>query len=74
MNTNTGTVTPQSKTKMLVINGLFMLALAGGTLGFLPFNFYPAKIFMGDGGSLFLGFMLATLSVEIGRASCRERV
>ena len=40
-----------------------MLALAGGTLGFLPFNFYPAKIFMGDGGSLFLGFMLATLSV-----------
>ncbi|MCI8608967.1 MAG: undecaprenyl/decaprenyl-phosphate alpha-N-acetylglucosaminyl 1-phosphate transferase [Firmicutes bacterium] len=40
-----------------------MLALAGGALGYLPFNFYPAKIFMGDGGSLFLGFMLATLSV-----------
>ncbi|HKM28215.1 MAG TPA: MraY family glycosyltransferase [Anaerovoracaceae bacterium] len=40
-----------------------MLALAGGTLGFLPFNFYPAKIFMGDGGSLFLGFMLGTLSI-----------
>lgn len=40
-----------------------MLALAGGALGFLPFNFYPSKIFMGDGGSLYLGFMLATLSV-----------
>ncbi|MBQ1228687.1 MAG: undecaprenyl/decaprenyl-phosphate alpha-N-acetylglucosaminyl 1-phosphate transferase [Firmicutes bacterium] len=40
-----------------------MLALAGGALGFLPFNFYPAKIFMGDGGSLYLGFMLATLSI-----------
>ena len=40
-----------------------MLALAGGILGFLPFNFYPAKIFMGDGGSLFLGFMLSTLSI-----------
>ena len=40
-----------------------MLAVAGGTLGFLPFNFYPAKIFMGDGGSLFLGFMMASLSV-----------
>jgi len=39
-----------------------MLALAGGCLGFLPKNFYPAKVFMGDGGSLFLGFMLATLS------------
>lgn len=42
---------------------LAMLALAGGCLGFLPFNFYPAKIFMGDGGSLFLGFMIAALSV-----------
>ncbi|MEE0740874.1 MAG: MraY family glycosyltransferase [Emergencia sp.] len=42
---------------------LAMLALAGSCLGFLPFNFYPAKIFMGDGGSLFLGFMIAVLSV-----------
>lgn len=40
-----------------------MLALAGGALGFLPFNFHPAKIFMGDSGSLYLGFMLATLSI-----------
>lgn len=39
-----------------------MLALAGACLGFLPRNFYPAKIFMGDGGSLYLGFMLSTLS------------
>lgn len=40
-----------------------MLAIAGAACGFLPFNFNPAKIFMGDGGSLFLGFMLAGLSV-----------
>ncbi len=40
-----------------------MLAIAGSALGFLPFNFNPAKIFMGDGGSLFLGFMLAGISV-----------
>lgn len=40
-----------------------MLALAGATIGFLPYNFYPAKIFMGDGGSLYLGFMLATISI-----------
>ncbi|HZK88281.1 MAG TPA: MraY family glycosyltransferase [Anaerovoracaceae bacterium] len=40
-----------------------MLAIAGGALGFLPFNFHPAKIFMGDGGSLFLGFMLAAFSI-----------
>ncbi|MCL2437158.1 MAG: undecaprenyl/decaprenyl-phosphate alpha-N-acetylglucosaminyl 1-phosphate transferase [Clostridiales bacterium] len=43
---------------------LSMLALAGGALGFLPYNFNPAKIFMGDSGSLFLGFMLAVLSIE----------
>lgn len=41
-----------------------MLSLAGGALGFLPYNFYPATIFMGDGGSLFLGFMLSTLSIS----------
>lgn len=40
-----------------------MLAIAGGALGFLPYNFNPAKIFMGDGGALFLGFMLAGTSV-----------
>ena len=40
-----------------------MLALAGGALGFLPYNFYPARIFMGDGGSLFLGFLLSTMSI-----------
>lgn len=39
---------------------VIMLAIAGGAIGFLPYNFNPAKIFMGDGGSLFLGFMLAT--------------
>lgn len=42
---------------------LCLLAVAGGSLGFLPYNFYPAKTFMGDGGSLFLGFMIANLSI-----------
>lgn len=39
-------------------------ALAGAGFGFLPYNFNPAKIFMGDTGALFLGFMLACISVE----------
>src|SRR3954466_1890126 len=39
------------------------MAFAGTLLGFLIFNFYPAKIFMGDTGSLFLGFLLACFSV-----------
>lgn len=38
--------------------------VAGSCLGFLPFNFNPAKIFMGDTGALFLGFMLAAISIE----------
>jgi UDP-GlcNAc:undecaprenyl-phosphate GlcNAc-1-phosphate transferase len=40
-------------------------SLAGASIGFLFYNFKPAKIFMGDSGSLFLGFTLAYLSVSI---------
>ena len=40
------------------------IALMGSCFGFLPFNFNPAKIFMGDTGLTFLGFMLATLSIQ----------
>ena len=40
------------------------IALMGSCFGFLPFNFNPAKIFMGDTASTFLGFMLATLSIQ----------
>jgi UDP-N-acetylmuramyl pentapeptide phosphotransferase/UDP-N-acetylglucosamine-1-phosphate transferase len=40
-------------------------ALAGGLLGFLRFNFNPAKIFMGDSGSLTIGFLFAVLAIEL---------
>ena len=43
---------------------LIGLALMGSCFGFLPYNFNPAKIFMGDTGSTFLGYMLAVLSVQ----------
>lgn len=43
--------------------GIAAAAVAGGCLGFLPYNFNPAKIFMGDTGSMFLGYTLACLSV-----------
>ena len=39
-------------------------ALAGSALGFLPHNFNPAKIFMGDAGAMFLGFALAAVSMQ----------
>ncbi len=38
-------------------------ALAGSLLGFLPYNWYPSRIFMGDAGSLFVGYMIGTLTV-----------
>ncbi len=41
------------------------MALLGAALGFLLFNFHPAKIFMGDAGSYFLGLLLAVLGLEL---------
>lgn len=40
-------------------------AVLGACLGFLRFNFKPAKIFMGDAGALFLGFLLAVLGIQL---------
>jgi len=47
------------------------LSLLGGVLGFIPHNFNPASIFMGDTGSLFLGFMCATLILMLGEVDGR---
>lgn len=43
---------------------LISIAIAGSALGFLPYNFNPAKIFMGDTGSMFLGYALAAISIQ----------
>jgi len=45
---------------------ILCLILAGSALGFLVWNFHPAKIFLGEGGSLFLGFMLGVLAIISG--------
>jgi UDP-GlcNAc:undecaprenyl-phosphate GlcNAc-1-phosphate transferase len=52
---------------MMVSEGIVaivMAALAGACIGFMPYNLNPAKIFMGDTGSTFLGFILATMSIQ----------
>lgn len=49
----------QGQTFMVFI----LLALAGAALGFLLHNFHPSKLFMGDSGSLFLGYMFACLTI-----------
>jgi UDP-N-acetylmuramyl pentapeptide phosphotransferase/UDP-N-acetylglucosamine-1-phosphate transferase len=46
--------------------GAVALALAGACLGFLVFNFYPARIFLGEGGSLLCGFLLGSLAIVSG--------
>ncbi|MGW1677756.1 glycosyltransferase family 4 protein [Saccharopolyspora sp. NPDC002376] len=43
---------------------LIAAAIAGACLGFLPYNFQPAKLFMGDSGSMLIGLMLATASTS----------
>lgn len=46
--------------------GIISIALTGAVLGFLFFNFHPAKIFMGTSGSMFLGFTLAVIAIFSG--------
>ena len=46
--------------------GLASAALAGGLLGYLIWHFYPAKVFMGDTGSLFMGGMVVGLAFQVG--------
>ncbi len=55
---------------LAIMNGQVLVAslgaaVLGASLGFLRWNFKPAKIFMGDGGAMFLGFMIATLGIKL---------
>jgi len=45
--------------------GLLSAALLGACIGFLVYNFNPASIFMGDSGSLFIGFVLAAIGIKV---------
>ena len=46
-----------------MVSAILLAAVVGGCIGFIPYNFNPAKIFMGDTGSNFLGFILAAISI-----------
>jgi UDP-GlcNAc:undecaprenyl-phosphate GlcNAc-1-phosphate transferase len=54
-----------------MVRVIVCLALMGGVLGFLPFNRYPAKIFMGDAGSMLLGFVVAAMMMMFARQAPR---
>ena len=45
------------------------ISLAGATLGFLRYNFHPARMFLGDSGSMLLGFLIGALSILAGRTT-----
>ncbi|MGX7352838.1 glycosyl transferase, group 4 family protein [Enterococcus canis] len=47
-----------------VIISIMIFALVASIIGFFPFNFYPATIYLGDTGALFLGFMIAVFSLQ----------
>src|ERR1041384_5406405 len=49
--------------KQLKLAGVLSCLLSGSCLGFLPYNFSPAKVFMGDGGALGIGFLLGGITV-----------
>ena len=49
---------------IVIYTSIITIALAGATLGFLPFNFNPAKIFMAESGAAFLGFTLSVISIQ----------
>ena len=64
---------------LAILNGQVLVALLGAavfgaSLGFLRWNFKPAKIFMGDGGAMFLGFMVATLGLKLRLAHTPQAI
>ncbi len=53
--------------------GLIALSFAGSALGFLPFNFNPAKIFLGDAGSMFIGYFLSSMGILMAKYAVLTR-
>ncbi len=47
----------------MALIGLISLSFAGSTFGFLPYNFNPARIFLGDAGSMFIGYFLSSMGI-----------
>ena len=55
------------------IIGLMSMTFAGSVLGFLPYNFNPAKIFLGDAGSMFIGYFLSTMGLLSGNLMAHSK-
>ncbi len=57
------TNTTSSNQSAMALIALISLSFAGSTFGFLPYNFNPAKIFLGDAGSMFIGYFLSSMGI-----------
>ncbi len=57
-----------------ILSSIALTALIGAHLGFLKYNYPPARIYMGDTGSLFSGFLLATIAINISYASLEKPI
>jgi UDP-GlcNAc:undecaprenyl-phosphate/decaprenyl-phosphate GlcNAc-1-phosphate transferase len=57
------TNTTSSNQNAMALIALISLSFAGSTFGFLPYNFNPARIFLGDAGSMFIGYFLSSMGI-----------
>ncbi len=65
-------ITSSNGNEMALI-GLIALSFSGSVLGFLPFNFNPAKIFLGDAGSMFIGYFLSSMGILMAKYAVLTR-
>ncbi|MGI6197989.1 MAG: MraY family glycosyltransferase [Candidatus Cloacimonadaceae bacterium] len=61
------TSTTQTNQEAMAFIGLISLSFAGSVFGFLPYNFNPARMFLGDAGSMFIGYFLSSLGILMAR-------
>jgi len=61
------TTTTQTNQEAMALIGLISLSFAGSVFGFLPYNFNPARIFLGDAGSMFIGYFLSSMGILMAR-------
>ena len=55
--------TTQANLEGMALMGLISLSFAGSSFGFLPYNFNPARVFLGDAGSMFIGYFLSSMGI-----------
>ncbi len=65
--------TTQTNQEALALIGLISLSFSGAVFGFLPYNFNPARIFLGDAGSMFIGYFLSSMGILMARLAANLR-